>query len=714
MCGSMLLMALPGLAPAQNQCSDLSVSQRSYAQQLVDDAALHADAGQVDLQAYGISRLTGGVRMRYGRDILLADDVQYEHATRQLDVFGQTLFENDDLQVRAQGAQIDLPAQRASFDSADYVTYAAGARGKAKKLQANGPDEISLQSVRYTTCPADDEAWALESDEIRLDAKSGMGTARNARVRFMGVPIFWAPVLFFPIGDQRQTGLLPPRVGESANTGLDISQPIYFNLAPQADLLLTPRYMASRGSQLAATGRYLWPHTHAQASTEWLDRDEKTGEKRYLLNTAIRGGTPQHWNWQLSYTRLSDINYPTDLEPQGIDPAQSQLPRQARVSYIHDTLGLQAVLLARNHQTLLPPGAPGLIPYERAPDFRLHWQPRYRNQQLRPSLQLNAVQFHRDDHDNSWRQDARLALDWRADIPQAFVSAHADYRLTAWQTDTSQPGDHNAQRTLPTLQTSAGLNFIRLSDNGNFQTLTPQLTYLFVPYRDQSDVPLFDSGLPDFSFSQLFALNRFSGTDRVADANLLTTSLRSDWFFDQGRERKLSGKLGVQWRFEDTRVSLPDTNTATAGSSDWLGELDYAINQRLKAQLAGQWNADDKRMDQSLVALRYDYSPQHFVYLAYRFRRDNFEQTDAVASLPLSSNWNLSTRWTYSVEEHRTLEALGGLEYRSCCWGAQVAWRRYLSGNGGEFDSSIYLQLELNGLGRIGKGLDSLLTRDIL
>ena len=119
-------------------------------------------------------------------------------------------------------------------------------------------------------------------------------------------------------------------------------------------------------------------------------------------------------------------------------------------------------------------------------------------------------------------------------------------------------------------------------------------------------------------------------------------------------------------------------------------------------------------MDQSSVALRYSSRGEHFAYLAYRFRRNNFEQTDAVISLPLSSRWNVAARWTYSLEEDRSLEALGGLEYRSCCWGAQLAWRRYLSSNGGEFDSSVYVQLELNGLGQIGQGLDRLLTRDIL
>ena len=714
MCGGLLLMAMPGMAAAQQQCSGLTVSQRSYADQLIDDATLHADAGEVDLQAYGISRLSGGARLRFGREILLADDVRYEHAKRRIDVVGRTLFESDALQVRAETAQIKISEQRASFDQAQYVAYAAGARGQAQQLRVNGPGQIQLQDVRYTTCAQEDEAWVLESDDIQLDSNKGLGSARNARLRFKGVPIFWAPLLYFPVGDQRQTGLLPPRIGENGNTGLDISTPIYFNLAPQADLTFTPRYMATRGSQLAINTRYLWAHSQFESSGEWLEKDEQTGDKRYLIAGRFDGGTTRHWNWQISYTRLSDIEYLSDLEPEGIDPAQNQLPRYARLSYADADLGLDASISVRDYQSLLPASALNSLPYERVPQLSLHWQRGYANGRIRPSLSLNTVQFRRSGAADTWRQDASLALDWRLDSPQAFAAAHLDYRLTAWQVEQNGTPDQSFERRLPSLQMSSGLNFVRYAKGGNLQTLTPQLTYLYVPFRAQTDLPIFDTAAPDFSFDQLFALNRFSGTDRIADANLLTTTLRTDWFAEGGRERKLSGKVGVQWRLDSARVTLPNENVAQSGSSDWLGELDYALNQRLSTQLVGQWNAEDNRMDQSSVSLRYTYSADKFAYLAYRFRRNNFEQTDAVVSLPLNNRWNLAARWTYSLEEHRSLEAIGGLEYKSCCWGAQLAWRRYLSSNGGEFDSSVYVQLELNGLGKIGQGLDSLLTRDIL
>lgn len=710
--GVTLLAGLPVHSLAADACEDLRPKQRSYADQLMDDAALHGDAGSVDLRTQGISRMTDGVRLRFGRDVLYADNIEYEHSQRKLRVFGQTEFENDAILVEASGAQISLDEESAGFQRARYVTYAAGARGEASQLIVSQGDKVTLKDVRYTSCPANNESWVLESDNIKLDSERGQGSAHNARLRFKGVPIFWAPLLYFPFGDQRQTGLLPPKIGEGGNTGLDISLPIYLNLAPHYDLLLTPRYMATRGTQMAAQARYLWSHSEMKTTLEWLGEDEQTGEKRDLIAGELHGGTDAHWNWQMQYTSLSDAAYLSELDTDIADPAQSLLPRYFRLNYYAPNRGLNASLQAHGYQNLTPLT---VEPYERAPELELNWQRQYANQRLRPGLGLNIVNFRRDKQNVAWRQDANFRLHWRYDRPAAFAYARGDYRLTSWQIDDDSAfADTNPSRALPSLQAGGGLNFLRLESSGNITTLTPQLSYVYVPYRNQSDLPLFDSGLPDFSFDQLFARNRYTGTDRVADANLMTLALSSNWLGDGGRQRRLSGKLGVQWRFEASQITLPGEKQAKSGSSDWLGELDYQVNHHLSARMVGQWNAEDNKMDQSSVSLRYGQSDQRFIYLGYRFRRDNFEQTDAIASLPLGANWSLAGRWTYSLKDKRSLESLGGFEYRSCCWGAQLAWRRYLSSSDGEFDRSIVLQLELTGLGTIGQGLDRLLTRDIL
>ena len=714
-CGGLILGLLPPLLGAQDLCEDLRSGQRERADELPEDDALHADAGNVDLQAYGVSRLRGGVRLRIGRQILLADDVEYEHASRHLKVAGETFFESDELQVRAASADIRLDHDEAQFNDARYVAYAAGARGQADRLEIGGPGKASLHDVRYTTCPEGQQDWVLEGDEIRIDSNRGLGSARNARLRFKGVPLFWLPRFYFPVGDARRSGILPPKLGDGEATGLDVSVPIYWNIAANYDLTLTPRHMAQRGDQVTTELRYLWQHSRGRSQVEFLDEDDISGERRYLLSSELTGGSQRRWVWQAGFLKVSDVSYLSDLGSSEADEAQSQLPRFASLSYHDLGRGLYARLSAHNYQNVLTSAQPSELAHQRLPELNLEWQPPAASGQWRPDFDLKLTRFTHDDAPEGWRGDARLGFRWHLNIPQAFANIRADYRYTGYRvTAAEQPTVTTLERRLPSLQTSLGLKLLRPGSDGRHQTLTPQLHYLYVPFRDQSELPLFDTDRPDFSFDQLFAANRYTGPDRIADANLLTTALRTSWYRDHGSHRELSAKLGVQWRLARSRVRLPDEDIQSAGSSDWLGELDYSPSERWRAQVIGQWNAEENRMNQGSTALRYQASPLRYLQLSYRFRRGNFEQTDAIASWPLNPRWRLAGRWTYSLEDQRSLEALGGVEYRSCCWAAQMAWRRNLNGDGDEFNSSLYLQLELNGLGRIGEGLDELLQRDIL
>lgn len=710
----LLGLTLPGLTLAQDRCEDLRLDTRSQPVTPTDPDALNIDADVVDLRAQGVSRLSGEVQLQRGRELLQAADVAYDAQARRLSVPAQTFFESDELQVSAESAEILLDQNLASFQGAQYVAFEAGARGRAERLAVTGPGRVELQRVRYTTCPLGSEDWVLLGEEIRLDSARGMGSARNVSLRFKGVPLFWAPLFYFPVGDQRQTGLLPPRLGESDATGLDISQPLYLNLATNHDLTLTPRYLAELGNQVQAHWRYLWTHGSGGTQFEYLPRDERSGERRHLIAFDYAGGSGGAWNWQSEYFRVSDPEYLGELDSSAADEAQSQLPQTLSVQYRQRDYGLRAGLAVRDFQTLSRNLAATEQPYARLPEIQLSWQPAYRNNRLRPGVQLDAVNFRRDGTVEGWRSQARVSLDWSIDHAAVFASAHADYQWTDYALRDSTDTTVQIDRELPSLQANAGLRLVRETAGGGRQTLIPQLNYLYVPFRDQTAIPIFDTSLPDFSFDQLFARNRFTGPDRIADANLITTALRSDWFGSDGQQRPLSLKLGVQWRFESSAVALPGETGIAAGSSDWLGELEWRLSGAFKARFAGQWNDDDRQIEQSAVAVRYAPDERRFAQATYRFTRDNFEQTDLLAAWPVAARWRLAGRWTYALDAQRSLDALAGIEYVSCCWGVQVAWRRRLSSSDGDFNSSLYLQLELRGLGRVGEGLESLLQRDIL
>ncbi|MFX6724659.1 LPS assembly protein LptD, partial [Acinetobacter baumannii] len=86
------------------------------------------------------------------------------------------------------------------------------------------------------------------------------------------------------------------------------------------------------------------------------------------------------------------------------------------------------------------------------------------------------------------------------------------------------------------------------------QTLEPRLFYVRTPYRDQSQYPVFDSGLADFNFAQIFTENRFVGLDRISDANQLTAAVTSRLIEENGLER-LRAAIGQRYYFADPKVA---------------------------------------------------------------------------------------------------------------------------------------------------------------
>src|SRR5690606_22071268 len=83
-----------------------------------------------------------------------------------------------------------------------------------------------------------------------------------------------------PIADRRRTGLLYPNIGVSSRNGFDYAQPVYFNLAPNYDLTLEPRWMSKRGLQLGTEFRYMYPGGRGRLDLQLLPSDDLTWRDR--------------------------------------------------------------------------------------------------------------------------------------------------------------------------------------------------------------------------------------------------------------------------------------------------------------------------------------------------------------------------------------------------------------------------------------------------
>ncbi|HUR42157.1 MAG TPA: LPS-assembly protein LptD [Verrucomicrobiae bacterium] len=696
------------------------------------DGRLRITANQAELTQDGLSTLAGTVRLVQGGSLIEAEGLSFDQTTRQVRLGGESLFRNRDLVIRSRQAEFDLANETGTFRGAEFTLIDRAARGAAQTVRLAKAGTVDIEDVYYTTCAPGSRAWFLEASDIELDRNEGLGRARHARLRFGYVPILYAPWFQFPIDDRRRTGFLFPTVGDSDNTGLDLRIPFYVNLAPNYDLQLTPRYMSERGTQVGSEGRYLSGHNTGQLAYEYLDEDSQTDERRSYFSFGHQGLLNRRLALAAKFGEVSDTRYFEDLGAQLEAASITHLERSAQLTY---TAPAAYTILARitDYQTvsetaLLDPltGAvnPDLEPYQRLPEVRIDAITRKARLGSRLGITGQYVNFIREAPPEGQRIDVNPFLRFASDQNAWYAASQLDVRHTRYVvTDPAVGQLPDPTRTLPELSIEGGLRFERMTSAGNLQTLEPRAYYLYVPYRDQSVLPQFDSGEPDFDFVQLFERNRYSGIDRISDANHLAVAFTSRLLDPVAGVQWLSGSLGQIYRFQPTRVALENCVgpgcTVDTGGTDYIGEVDWQLPIDLLVRATAQWSQDRNEFVRGSAALRYHDDPLR-LDLVYRYREvlpqtdTALEQFDTSAATPLWGPVSAIARWRYSRAENRTLEGLGGLEYETCCWAVRGAYRRYQFGydelaDQPEYTTGVYFQLELKGLTRIGAGFQALL-----
>lgn len=728
-----LLCALLAAADASAQlvCPQLGADEALSLPESTD-GKLRLTADQAELTQDGLSTLEGTVRLVQGGNRIEAQALSFDQQTRRVRLSAESLFRNRDLIVRSQQAEFDLAQETGSFRGTEFTLLDRAARGAAETIHFSKSGTVDVEDVYYTTCAPGSKAWFLEASDIELDRNKGLGTAKHARLRFGYVPILYAPWFQFPIDDRRRSGLLFPTVGDSDNTGFDVRVPLYLNLAPNYDAQITPRYMSQRGTQVGAEGRYLFGNNIGRAAYEYLDEDLQTAERRSFFSFDHRGLVNRRLALAARYGEVSDTGYFEDLGNRLESSAITHLERNAQLTY---TAPAAYSVLARvtDYQTvsesaLLDPVTglvnPNLEPYQRLPEVRLDAITRKARVGTRLGVTGQYVNFVREAPPEGQRLDVNPFLRFASDQNAWYLASQADVRYTRYVVEDPVAGNPtDPTRVLPEFSLDGGLRFERLTGAGNLQTLEPRLYYLYVPYREQGSLPQFDSGEPDFDFVQVFERNRFSGIDRISDANHVALAFTSRLLDPEDGTQRLSGSLGQIYRFHETRVALEncvgDACTADSGGTDFIGEVDWRLLMGLNLAATGQWSQDRNQFVRGSTALRYAQDRLRGD-LVYRYREvlpltgTPLEQFDVSGATPLFAGLSAIARWRYSRQDSRTLEAVGGLEYETCCWAMRGAYRRYQFGydeslNEPQYTTGLYFQLELKGLTRIGAGFQTLL-----
>lgn len=684
-----------------------------------DMAEAEADAAELD-QAAGTARLSGDVHFRYGPQTLDAAQVEYNRGTDTLTAAGQVLLQRPEARVLGERAEVRLTQGQATLEGVEYRVPEAHARGTAALAELLGSGRSRYHDISYTTCRPGNDDWVLTAGELELDQREGVGTARRAKLSFLGMPVAYLPTFTFPIDERRRSGVLVPSIGHSTNTGLDVSVPYYLNLAPNYDATLVPRYMSRHGLSLGTEFRFLTPHHEGQLAGEILVHDSafEDGATRgtLSLHSHSEWGARLEGNVRANYA--SDSRYFEDLGKSLAVTSARQLERTGELRYHGNTWELLGRV--QHYQTLDQDIGVADRPYSRYPQVQFTLEQPDGVAGLTYHLLGEYDYFFKEDAVRGHRIDLYPSISLPLRRSWGYVEPTLGARYTAYRLqDAASAGlsDDAPDRTLGIFSLDSGLYFDRRTElfGGNVrQTLEPRLYYLYVPRTGQDDQPVFDTTALDFNFDNLFRNNRYNGPDRQGDANQLTLALVSRTLNDSTGEEVLRAAVGQVFYLRDRSVTLPGETNNNDSTSSLVTELSARINRNWSTRAGLQWDPDDNAGDitQALAQVNYRDANRRVFNAAYRLRKGEVDQTDLAGLWPVSASTSLIARWNYSLLDDQTLEALAGIQYGRCCWRVRAMLRRYAN-SPDSHNLAFLLQLELFGLGRLGDDIDDYLERGI-
>ncbi|MDD4929094.1 MAG: LPS-assembly protein LptD [Gallionella sp.] len=706
-----------------------------------------------------------------GRAILIktdqtirADRLLYNQETSDAQGIGTVELDQAGSTMKGPYLKLNMDTHFGFMEQPVFYLKETDGHGSGDMLHIQDQQHFTLDNAIYTTCPADNQDWFVKTTSLEIDRDQQVGVARNAWVEFMDVPILYSPWMDFPLGDHRKSGFLSPVMGGSTKGGTEMSLPYYWNIAPNYDATFTPRVMLKRGVMLGTEFRYLQPGYAGELRADVLPNDTltKTNRGRFGLkhNQLFGGG----FSGSVNYNRVSDNAYYRDLSNVVNVATQVNLLQDASLSYGAGWWTSTARL--QRFQTLQDPLAPVGVPYARLPQLTLNAAKNYAGANI--VFAGEYVSFNHPTAVNGQR------LVFVPSVSYPLISTPSFYVTPKFTLHSTQylMGSNNAtalpdsSRTLPMFSLDSSIAFERdfnLLGKSYLNTLEPRAYYVYVPYKKQDLLPVYDSVQAPFSFAQMFTENRFVGNDRVGDANQLTLAVTSRFLEQDTGAEHLKLTLGERFSFTPPQVNLV-APTTTTNKSDVLLAASGRINGSWSFESELQYSPALALVQHYNVMARYRPESGKVLNLGYRFVTDTLgalipgvvtptgtalvngviyptiwgvpyttiggknysvaspalRQINISGQWPLSRNWHAVGQWNYSFLDGRLLSGIAGLEYEESCWTLRMVAHSFTAGTlataagvKSQTNTGVFIQLELNELIKVGSDPLMLLKQSV-
>lgn len=716
-----------------------------------------ADYGYYDAQTY--AELSGNVIVEQNGQRVTADKLTLDTQTGQATASGQVQFSDggaSDNSAGIIGVAENLvyrtDGQTATAQDVAFASTTINAHGYASQMDKISSSEYQLQNVMFTTCPPTERKWYLDADSIDINTDTGRAIAKNTTLRIKKVPVFYLPYFNFPIDARRSSGFLLPSMGFGASDSFEISTPYYLNLAPNYDATITPTVFTNRNPMLTGEFRYLTQDYGSGVLTaSYLPKDQQYHDKDRSRVQFDHTWQPKRFDKITTYAQyqsVSDANYLSDFNALGVESAKLNLPRRIGANFLDENVS--ADLRFEDFQRLDGFGLDGRPitdkdrPYARLPQLSVNYRLPRIWMGTPSGLELggihNSAYFKKSIKDNSEpeKSGGRIFNQFTASYPLLRSWGYLTPKLSLTHLYTSYDEDSLADQNItkkngrhsvfaPTVSLDAGLFFEKAGapfgmrqDTGGYQVLTPRLHYTYTPFKDQHNVPNFETKIAQLSYEQLLNNNWFLGHDRIQDLHAITPAVSYRYIDKMGRTR-FEGGIAEQILLSHTRVGINDSENYRSKSSGlaWQASLQPKDNLWFDASGSFRTNYD---LSSIVAQIRYRPSDRKLFNLGIVKRKQNraFNQSalsayTASAIFPINNRWRMMGQLQYDYNLDYVMDSLMGLNYEDCCYGLSIYARRYRDAFNPHLppDTAVMAEVRLNGIGGGGR-LNRLLSEKVL
>nr|WP_204566254.1 LPS assembly protein LptD [Citrobacter braakii] len=711
---------------------------------------------------------TGNVDIAQGNSRLQADEVQLHQKqaegqpepVRTVDALGNVHYDDNQVILKGPKGWSNLNTKDTNIWEGDYQMVGRQGRGKADLMKQRGENRYTiLENGSFTSCLPGSNTWSVVGSEVIHDREEQVAEIWNARFKLGPVPVFYSPYLQLPVGDKRRSGFLIPNAKYSTNNYFEFYLPYYWNIAPNMDATITPHYIHRRGGimwenefrYLTQAGAGLMEFDYLNSDKVYEDEHPKDdNSRRWLFYWQHAGVMDQVWRFNVDYTKVSDSSYFNDFDNKYGSSTDGYATQKFSVGYA--VQNFDATVSTKQFQVF---DAQNSNSYSAQPQLDVNY---YQNDVGPFDTRIYGQAVHFVNSNDNMPEATRVHLEPTINLPLSnnwgSINTEAKLLATHYQQTNldwynNNPSnvnklDDSVNRVMPQFKVDGKLVFERdmeMLAPGYTQTLEPRAQYLYVPYRDQSNIFNYDSSLLQSDYSGLFRDRTYGGLDRIASANQVTTGVTSRVYDDAAVER-FNISVGQIYYFTESRTgddNIKWENDDKTGSLVWAGDTYWRISDRWGLRSGIQYDTrldsvatssssiEYRRDENRMLQLNYRYASSEYIqatlpsyYSTAEQYKNGISQVGAVASFPIADRWSIVGAYYFDTNVNKEADSMLGLQYNSCCYAIRFGYERKLNGwddtqKHAVYDNTIGFNIELRGLSsNYGLGTNQMLRSNIL